>query len=397
VKKIRPYIFWIVCGVLILAELVLIFVFTPTSADGQRSPEQVKTALDDANKELDKLYKQAQKGSPAGREFDAENQTDIKLLTTEWLATPAWKPVLDEHLDQYRAQMGDIRQYLVKRSAPLHEQMSTVRSGRDWYDAYEEKTAKLLKELYDEHCLVMDARSASAAPGAGAPTGGAPTSPASPTGPTAPTGGASAPTGGGDQSDAAPDFREKALRSRAGFFTTTQTPDTELIPKYELHYNLMRLVRDALIGSKGVNDVSPAVRNRQPQEERARLLSADNAESLAPDDKSVVMHLKFQGPISALLAVQAALEENRDAAQPIKAVIGCTLARKSNMAEGERRDATSEPAVLAVTFVVLDFQKMEELRIDPPPEPQKAASPAKPPRAAPTNTGTAAHGGGEEN
>jgi hypothetical protein len=360
VSKVRPYLFWIICGAIILVELVLLLFISPTGKDGH-SPAEVKTDLDNRNKELDALFLKAKAGSPAGREFDAENDKDIKDLTSNWLATPAWKPVLDAHVDGYATQIVKIRDYLVARSQPLHRSISSERGRFEWYSQYEGATAELLQKLYENQCLVVPKPQGASMP----TTGGA----------AAPPGAATTATSGGDAAEAgeiAPDFRKiSAARTVAGFLTTTQYPDPERFDELTTQFRVMELVASALIEAKATNDPSP-IRPGAPSEAHAQLVATNWRDAT---DEAISVQLTLQGPLSALLAAEAALEENQDDAQPIKVVTGSSLARKAFFA-GERRDLTSEPAILKVTLAVLDFSSKKDEQFILP-----TAAPASPPKA----------------
>ena len=68
-NQIKPYLFWIICGVLLLVLLVLgLFVLSPSdqSIDGTaRDAYQVKDVLDADSKRLQALSVRAKRGDPS--------------------------------------------------------------------------------------------------------------------------------------------------------------------------------------------------------------------------------------------------------------------------------------------------------------------------------------------
>ena len=393
-SKLKPYLFWIVCGVIILIELVLLLFISPSGKDGQSTPTAVKGVLDDKSRDLEKLYQKAKNGSPSGREFDAENPKDIEDLAGKdplWLSTPAWKPVLEPHLSNYSSQLGKIHDYLLSRSQSLHKPIASDKSTKfDWYIQYEAATAELLQKLYDNQCLLL----AKGTPGAAGPMTQAPANPGplgaggpgfAPGGPgpggappfAPPVAAPAGDVGDAGASDSTPDFKKSSgVRAIAGFLTTTQYPDSERFAELSIQFRVMEQVADALISAKATNLPSPIAPLKTPFESHAQLVSTSWKDAT---DEAITLNLTLQGPLSAVLAAEAALEENKEDQAPIKVVTGAALDRKV-FAPGDRRDITSEPVILRLTFAVLDFTKApvpqtETTRTPPPPPAPKAPKP----------------------
>jgi hypothetical protein len=365
VNKLKPYLFWIVCGVIVLVELVLLVFIVPTGK-GDRDPGAVKQDLDAKSKDLEALYQKAKAGAPS-RTFDTEVDKDIEDLTSKWLATPAWNTVLEPHLAEYSSQIGKIRDYLVARSQQIHKPISSEHGKFEWYSQYETATAELLQKLYVNQCLLLPkAASTAATPGPQQGNGPVPQG--------------SVP-GDSPEADAAPDFKKATgVRTVAGFLTTTQYPDSDRFEELTTQFRVMELVASALIDSKGTNEPSPVVPMFTPSEAHAQLQATSWKDAT---EEAVTVQLTLQGPLSAVLAAEAALEENRDDTLPVKLVSGVSLVRK-NFLSGDRKDISSEPVVLRVTLAVLDFTKMKEPEVviekpkapPPPPRPKKAPAAA---------------------
>ena len=115
-SQIKPYLFWIVSGVLLLVLLILgLFVLIPTDetidASTPRDAYEVKDLLDTEYKDLQKLEARARRGDP-NRVFDPQVEADIKTLTNDYLLTKEWKGVIDPHVEKYDQQLKALRQDL---------------------------------------------------------------------------------------------------------------------------------------------------------------------------------------------------------------------------------------------------------------------------------------------
>ena len=143
-KKLKPYTFWIVSGVVVVIELGLL-AFWPIEDESGATPEVVKQKLDTEFKKLQSLHKRADH-APSGV-YDAEKPEDIKRLTEEYLLTPQWKGVLQPHVDKYNQQLTAIKKNLDGRSAVLHESIAESSDLFAWYTAYSKKTKDVMLAL----------------------------------------------------------------------------------------------------------------------------------------------------------------------------------------------------------------------------------------------------------
>jgi hypothetical protein len=317
-NKLKPFLFWIVSGVIFLVALVLLLFFEPSSKDGSKTPAQVKEELDGLGKQLSALHKKARGPdgkTPADREFNAEDKKDIDDLTSLWLPTPAWKPVLEGHVQKYDQQLPIISKYLSDRSAVLREPIDAAASDNyKWYQTYTAKTVELLKRMHEKQCISLPQ------------------------------------TGTGE-----PDFEGNAsIRSIAGFFTKGDDyPQQNEWPGITLQYRIMEDVVATLTASTATNEVTPITPAKVQREGRAALVSTE-WKALPPNSKVIPLTLTLVGPISALLAAEAAMEENTDNSRPIRIVTGAKLLRRAFMA-GERKDTPAETASLVMELAVLDL------------------------------------------
>jgi len=389
-SKMKPYIFWIVCGLLLLVELVVFIVVSP-SANG-KSPTEIKSLLDDQKKTLDKLRTQAANGHPDDHPFNPLDPTDMATLKTKWLPTRAWQPGLSDLLNQYQGQMNDILAYLDKRSAPLHRPISTEQDGFHWYEAYAKATGDLLESLYTQKCLVVP--NANATPGSAVqPNPGQP--PAAlqdqiQAGSHGNGGHEDAPAAPAATSDdeTRPNFQTDAtLRQVAQFMTTTTSPKAEEYEGLTTKFRIMEMVAKILLNTTATNATSPMLKQRQPVESHAKLQSTTWKDM---GDDVITMQIVLTGPLSALLAVESALEQNKDGSdEPVRIVTGATLDHKE-FGVGERIGISSEPVVLHLDLAILDFSTMAKNPISVLPVPPKNSAPkpasAPAPRVVPQDT-----------
>lgn len=358
-NKVRPYLFWIIAGVLILVELILMVSVTP-SFNG-KSPEDVKHEVDAQQKLIDKLYAQAKAGPPT-QVFDPLDQKDMTMLMSNWLVTKYWQQPLEDELNAFSAQMRQIRDHLVERSKSLHEPMSKKLDAVYWYEDYKNQTAELLKSLKDADCLILPQRrpSASSPMGMGMPPGMVPPpNVASPA--------------GAPEDDGGPDYKtDAAVRSVAGFFTMTKEfPEAERYDAFTTEYRIMSMIARVLETCKGTNEPSPIAPQKKPYEETAKLVKTTfETES----DDMVAVDLQLQGTVSALLAAEAGLEENKDETEAVRVVTGGSL-RQKPYTKDEHLHVSSENALLELHIAFLDFTNLKNDIVDVVPV-HEAAAPA---------------------
>lgn len=144
-NKAKPYLFWIVCGAILIVELIMAAVLTPTDAEG-RTAADVKMALDSENPNLERLAKRAANNSP-NREFDPRSEQDIKALTEDYLITSQWKQTVDACVASYERALAEIKKDLAERSRPLVNKIADTTDKNEWSDAYEKLSGELLKSL----------------------------------------------------------------------------------------------------------------------------------------------------------------------------------------------------------------------------------------------------------
>ncbi len=348
--------FWIASGAVVAIEL-LVWVLALPDVDiiGQAKPAQdAKSALDQEYRHLQELDRRGQHGNPTGT-FDPEKPEDITRLTGDYLITPPWKEALKPHVAGYDRQLGDIKSFLTKRSAPLHRPVAESADKLGWYTAYQAASEAQLKRLLAAGALRLPV----------------PTDPAA--------------------AQVPPDLGiDRDLRGMAGFFTKgNEFPDPAEHPRLTVQLRIMERLIDAVLEARAANTVSPIAGGQPPAPIVAaftgvRWGAAEGAEagkdSVVPLDDGTKalaqahrLTIDLVGSVSSLLAAQAALERSADLERPVVIVTGSDLARADAFAAGERKDIPAEFARLRLRLVVLDFDPPA-----PPPGTAPAGDPAAP-------------------
>lgn len=155
-SKIKPYLFWVVTGVVVLVEVV-VFVLALPDVDmvgDLNGARETKNTLDKDYKQLEDLAVRAKEGIPPGQ-FDAEQPAEIDNLVKKYLITPAWKPVLERQVEDYRKTSGAIQGYLAQRSKPLLRHVADTEDKLEWYTAYQKESVELLRTLHGERRLQL--------------------------------------------------------------------------------------------------------------------------------------------------------------------------------------------------------------------------------------------------
>lgn len=329
-KQLKPYTFWIVCGVVVVIELGLIFFWTPTDDEG-RAPEDVKRALDDDFKKLQQLHTRANYQLTGVK--DAENEADIKELTEKCLITPKWQGVLQPIVDKYKSQRDSIRKELVTRSSILHEPVADSGDLFAWYNAYVGKTKEVMISLRNAKALVVD-----------------------------------------ETRKEDSDFENGSeVRARVGFYTKVEkTPEATEHPMLTARFRIMQKISQALIASGTSALPSPVVISGREAELETKAPAyfmgvewkrgSDSSKVLSePFSEMADAHeltLSLEGSTSALLAAEAAIEAISD---PVMIVTGGTLAARGERPAGSRKGAVDEPMSLRLSVVVLDFTRIQQL------------------------------------
>ena len=327
-KQLKPYTFWIVCGVIVVIELGLI-AFWPIADEADRTPEEVKNQLDNDYKKLDDLYKRAG-NSPTGV-FDAEKPDDIKRLTKDYLLTPKWKGVLQPHVDKYNQQLTSIRRDLAQRSAVLRDPIADSGDLFAWYNAYVGKTKEVMLALRNGKSLIVDESK---------------------------------------KEDA--DFENgSAVRARVGFYTKIErTPEASEHPALTARFRIMQKISEALIASGSNSLPNPAVKTGSEPELQGKLpAQITAAEWKRSGDQSKVLSgpiadiadaheltLTLAGTTSALVSAEAALEA---ISEPVMIVAGGLLSARGSLGAGARKGLIDEPMTLRLTVVVIDFNRIQ--------------------------------------
>ena len=372
-NQLKPFLFWIVLGLVLFCE-ILWWVLSMPDIDlvgNKASAQKMQTTLKEEFKHLTELDRRAKNTSPLGV-FDAEKADDIRRLTDDYLVTPAWKEVLDPHVQGYDKQLKAIKERLAVRSKHLHQPVAASTDKFGWYTAYQNASEEQLKKLHAAGALVL--KNSSGTPkstphttinnkpslGQG-PAQGQPTSPSL---------GTAQPAGNsGSSSDDTKEIdfaNDSAVRAQAGFFTKgADLPDAGEYPVLTQRFRTMERIIKILTETTAANTVNPVVGELDaPAAAHAAIVSVtwDNSEAVIGGETGAYaagwrLSLTLQGPLSALLATTAAIEHPHGDAVPLMVVTGGDISRKAQFTPGERKDIGSELVNARVDILVLDFTK----------------------------------------
>ncbi|NRA39512.1 MAG: hypothetical protein HRU15_15330 [Planctomycetes bacterium] len=145
--KIKPYLFWIICGVLLIAELVVALTLEPVNSNNKTAVQATK-ALNSEVSSLSGGYGVKADNDPVDP-FKIDDWELFQKMQEDYLLTSKWKPALDGVKKELETHKANVESNLQKRSKVLHDPVKRNASRADWYFTYEALTAKYLKELYE--------------------------------------------------------------------------------------------------------------------------------------------------------------------------------------------------------------------------------------------------------
>ena len=335
-KQAKPHLFWIISGVVVLIELGLIFFYPLTDQNG-KTPEEVKTTLDAAFKELADLHKRA--GQEPKGVYDPEDPRDIEKLTKLYLLTPKWKGVLQPHVDKYIQQLAEIKKDLASRSVVLHQAISENADRFAWYTAYVGKTKEVLLSLRKAKALWTS----------------------------------------DDMKPEDLDFESGTrVRAQVGFYTKlADFPEVGEHPQITARFRILEKVAEALIATRVTTLPNPVTQAELGDGDCAMIAGAEwkvggDPEKLLGDAMATTasgyeLTLTLHGSASALIAAEGAIER---IGSPVLVVVGGTLGQRQGLKAGERKGVPNEVLVSRLTIVALDFTKIATVQA---PEATKAS------------------------
>ena len=373
-NQLKPFLFWIVIGAILILQLAYWLLSIPAIdvVGNKATAIAAKEALDTEHKHLVELDRRSKNSSPLGV-YDAEKESDIRRLTNDYLITPSWKDVLEPHVRRYDEQLKNIKEHLAARSLVLHEPIASSSDKFGWYTAYQNLTEAQLKQLHAAKALVLTNGVGSLANTVpqtnGTPPGAAPARMAS--------------TSANDLRDGEHDFAtDPNVRTIAGFFTKgADLPEPVEHPVLTRQYRTMERIIAIMLATSATNAANPlAGQVDAPEAGRAAIagVSWENK-----DGKAIIggetaayasgwkLNLTLQGSLSAVLAATAAIERPTDSKAPVFIVTGSEISRKTQYVKGERKDVGSEMAICKLSLLVLDFNNV------PSGEPVTQATPSQ--------------------
>lgn len=326
------HLFWIICGVALVAIIAAWLLLVPTS-----TARDTKNELDRQSKDLKELEKRADRGDPPGL-FDAENPADTQRLANDYLITESWKRVLQPHVEKYEKQLIDIKAQLLGRGVWLHKPVTSTKNVLEWYSAYITASEALIVRLREAGCMKRAAE-----------------------------------TDVINASNESP----ATVRASIGLYTKSGTfPDPREHAQLTARLRAMELLADRLIAARVAIADNPVVGPTGPSVDRAnasaviasvewvggstadseagmrQLSTAISGQVMA---RAIGLRLTLDGPLSALLALTANLERNAEADKPLIAITSTSLSRRESAAAGERYDVADDNMHLVASLEIIEF------------------------------------------
>jgi hypothetical protein len=325
------HLYWIICGVLLLAIVITWLLIVPT--DEARSSKQ---KLDQQSKDLKELEARAERGDPPGV-FDAANPDDTKRLASEFLITEQWKRVLQEKHEKYQKQLTDIKAQLLARGAWLRRTVAPTKNQLEWYNEYIKTSEALLLRLREAGCMRR---------------------------------------AGPDELQSAGGESPSAVRQTIGLYTKSGSfPDPKEHPQLTTRLRTVELIANRLIEARIAVADNPQIGPTGRSDERARSGAVVNAIEWvgggAPDlggvrplvtslsnqlqVRAIGLRLTLDGSLSALLSASAQLERNAEPDRPLVAITSATVSRRETAAAGERYDVADDAVRMVLAIEVIEF------------------------------------------
>ena len=160
-NKIKPYLFWIICGAILVIELVyFMFFLTPTPPKreaGIRPPANAQAARSDAErrlKELDKLKRRAETTIKTPPQSVVMDPSEAGRLT-EYIVSKDWEGELNREVEKRKLDLNAIKVELSNRSRSVHLPVSSQTDPVTWYSDYQTASAALVQYLVEERVLAL--------------------------------------------------------------------------------------------------------------------------------------------------------------------------------------------------------------------------------------------------
>lgn len=339
--KIKPYLFWIICGVLLLIEIGLMLTLEPVNSK-KKTAMQAARALNAQMQSLSSGYGAKADNQPP-KEFEIDDGSYFNTLKAQYLVTAKWQQPLEKVKTELEAHKENVEQNLQNRSKVLHRPVKENASRADWYFTYEAVTASYLKELYSKELLALS----------------------------------SDPLLKAKDDTEKEDVRkaDRRLRETLGFYTKGQDfPDINEQENIALRLRISEAIIHAVQGAEGVL-LSNNLINTEKEEfvlppegvVKAQIrkinwgMSAQRWDEIksvqVKGGRALPFKVVLNGSASALLAVTAKIEEY---GAPIFVVHGCVW--KQPRKAGRRKEAVKkvdQVIELTLSIAVLDYQEAQ--------------------------------------
>lgn len=333
-KDLKPYTFWLVCGVILLAEVVAMVVITPQHEDfGEMTPAEAKQVADGqysreiANGLLKKANETLRTKGPPGP-IDRRDQAAVKRVLNDYIITDDWKGNLQTAVNEHTKMTSDMKTELVRRSRILTRPIHESSDLNIWYDAYAKASAALLRQLIDAQVVV----------------------------PAQTTGAVGAKI---EETDL---LRNARFRDPIGLVTTDAYPSAEQHPLMTRRFRIIEAVAKALMASPGTTRPNPLIPEKwrlgAPSTRLVQLLDLrwdeQQRNPVSPrHGQENRFTLRLTGPLASLQAALAAID---GISEPVLVRLGGEWTRgRTSQPAVAGGDLVDEPIEVTCTVVVLDF------------------------------------------
>lgn len=332
-NKVKPYLFWVICGAILVIELVYFGVILKpsppdagTAPSGVRPPQDAEAAQREAEsrlRDLDALKKRAENTLNSPPQEVVMDPAEADRLKT-YIVSKSWEGLLRRQEQDRQERVADISRELSDRSSRLHQPVSQQTDPVAWYADYQTSSAALVRFLVDEGVIEF-------------------------------------PTELPEGSDAASAYRaNRQLRGIIGLVTAdgneSQFEDPSRREQVSREFRMIDLLTRSLAAIRVAPETHPLAAEfeevRAPSDERVTIRSLTitrTAQQGSPASYQVRLELTAS-PV-ALLAASRQLDS---IVEPITVRLGSRWARR-NFGLREKHNVADVPMDYSADLLILDF------------------------------------------
>ena len=336
--QVKAYLFWIICGVILIAEIIVIATVHPTAPGYERYKDRaVVLAKQNADKQYNELKNdllpKAQKVNAVdgplrpARPISPENLAEVDEFLETHLIHGSWADDFQQVVDAYSQQLLRIKEDLLQRSALLDEPIESSDNSSLWYEEYRARTADMLQQLVAEGIITSDS-----------------------------------PIERNDMET------DTSLRARFGLYTkSSEFPEPDEHPELTERFRILESLARALVGVKVPVPANPMMTPMAEQElitlptEDLHGVVVENVswdrrvpEASYPEMSFITFEVDLRGSAAALLAAGSAIDNISEL--PFTRM--ATEWERADVRQNMRGEAF-EPMQQTVRIAVIDFRQID--------------------------------------